>query len=122
VPEATIFLIFTTAFVIALSGAMMPGPLLSVTISEVARRGFWAGPQLILGHGILELALVAALAAGLSKFMENDLVPAIIGLVGGTILIGMGLRNIPYARGIPTASGRSHAQEHSGGCPDSQGV
>ena len=86
---------------------MMPGPLLAVTISEVARRGFWAGPQLILGHGILELALVAALAAGLSKFMENDLVPAIIGLVGGTILIGMGLMTVRRGRQpvtVPTAS------------------
>lgn len=46
----------------------MPGPLLAITISEAARRGFWAGPQLVLGHGILELALIAALAAGLSKF------------------------------------------------------
>lgn len=85
----------------------MPGPLLAVTISEVARRGFWAGPQLILGHGILELALVVALAAGLSEFMENDLVPAIIGLVGGTILVGMGLMTIRRGRQpitLPTAS------------------
>ena len=106
-PEATIFLIFTTSFVIALSGAMMPGPLLAITISEAARRGFWAGPKLILGHGILELALIAALAAGLSKFMENELVPAIIGLVGGTILIGMGLITVRRGRQpvtIPTAS------------------
>jgi len=70
---------------------MMPGPLLAVTISEAARRGFWVGPQLILGHAILELALIVALAAGLTRFMDNELVSAVVGVVGGTILLGMGL-------------------------------
>lgn len=90
-PEATIVLIFTTSFVVALSGAMMPGPLLAITISETMRRGFWAGPKLMVGHGILELALVAALAAGLSEFVKNNLVSVIIGLLGGAILMAMGV-------------------------------
>ena len=85
----------------------MPGPLLAITISEAARRGFWAGPQLVLGHGILELALIAALAAGLSEFIDNELVVIVVGLLGGTILIGMGL--MTARRGwqkvtLPTAS------------------
>jgi threonine/homoserine/homoserine lactone efflux protein len=90
VPEAALPLIFITAFVVALSGALMPGPLLVLTIGEVARRGFWAAPQLILGHAILELTLVAALATGVSKFMESDLASGIVGLVGGSILVGIG--------------------------------
>jgi threonine/homoserine/homoserine lactone efflux protein len=61
----------------------MPGPLLAVTISQSVRRGFWAGPQLILGHGILELALIAALGAGLSGLIDNKLVPAVVGMAGG---------------------------------------
>jgi len=107
VPEATYVLIFTTAFVVALSGAMMPGPLLAITISETARRGFWAGPQLMLGHAILELALIAALAAGLSKFIDNELVMAIVSLLGGAILLGMGslaVRKVWQKVKLPTAS------------------
>lgn len=90
-PEASFLIIFTTSFLVAFSGAMMPGPLLALTIGEVARRGFWAGPQLILGHGIAELALIAALVAGLSEIMSNELVPVIVGFAGGAILLGMGL-------------------------------
>ena len=97
-PEATFYLIFTTSFVVALSGAMMPGPLLAITISESARRGFWAGPRLILGHAILELGVIAALAFGLSEFINQELLPPIIGLMGGTILIGIGLTTLRKGR------------------------
>lgn len=105
-PEATVFLIFATSFVVALTGAMMPGPLLALTIGAVARRGFWAGPWLVLGHGLVELALVAALAAGLSKFMGSDLVSGIVGLVGGIILVVMGFATVKRGWGrvtVPTA-------------------
>lgn len=33
------FTIFVSSFIIALSGAMMPGPLLTVTIGDSSRRG-----------------------------------------------------------------------------------
>lgn len=90
-PEATIILIFTTSFVVGLSGAMMPGPLLALTIGETVRHGFRTGPLLVLGHGILELALVIALVLGLSQFVGGELVLSIVGIVGGTVLLGMGL-------------------------------
>ncbi|NIO68753.1 MAG: lysine transporter LysE, partial [Anaerolineae bacterium] len=32
---------------VCFSGALMPGPLLTVTISQSAQRGFWQGPLLI---------------------------------------------------------------------------
>lgn len=82
--------LFLTAFVIALSGAMMPGPLLSTTIAESARRGWTAGPLLILGHAILELALVIALVAGLSSFIQKPLVTQGIALLGGAFLLYLG--------------------------------
>ena len=112
-PEATIILIFTTSFVVALSGAIMPGPLLVLTIGEAARRGFWAGPLLILGHGILEIALVIALTLGLSQLAGGKLVSSIIGTVGGTVLVGMGLtimRRGWHKTTIPVANSVSKGQ------------
>lgn len=82
--------IFTSSFVIAFSGAMMPGPLLTITIDESARRGFIAGPLLILGHAVLELTLILALAAGLSAFLTKAGVSHTIAVLGGAFLIYMG--------------------------------
>lgn len=93
-----VFSIFVTSFVIALSGALMPGPVLTVTISESSRRGFWAGPLIIVGHGILELALVILLLLGLGPYLRKDIVFGIVGLSGALILIWMAVgmfRSIP---------------------------
>jgi len=95
---ASLFLIFGTSFVVGLSGAMMPGPLLAVTITEVARRGVRAGPLLILGHGIVELLLVVALVWGLSEVLGQSLVTGIIGVVGGLFLLGMAFALLRQAR------------------------
>jgi len=85
-----LFAIFATNLVMGFSGAMMPGPLLTVTINESARRGFKAGPLIVLGHAVLELALMAALLMGLSGVFRNPLFAAVIGLVGGALLLWMG--------------------------------
>jgi len=95
---ASLFLIFGTAFVVGLSGAIMPGPVLAVTISESARRGFRAGPLLVLGHAVVELPLVVALAWGLSEVLEQSLVAGIIGVVGGLFLLGMSYALLRQAR------------------------
>ncbi|HBH87631.1 MAG TPA: lysine transporter LysE [Syntrophaceae bacterium] len=90
--------IFISSFIIALSGAMMPGPLLTATISESSQRGFLAGPLLIAGHGILELLLLVALVFGIAPFLQRDDVFAVVAIVGGVILFWMAagmFRSIP---------------------------
>lgn len=82
--------LFATAFMVGLSGAMMPGPLLSATIASSARRGWLAGPLIVFGHVLLELLLVIALMAGLSAFLTRADVTKAIALVGGLFLIYLG--------------------------------
>jgi len=82
--------IFTTAFIVGFTGAMAPGPLLTVTIGESVRLGFIAGPLLMLGHGLLELILIFALVGGLSVFLTQSVVSHIIAVAGGVFLIYMG--------------------------------
>lgn len=82
--------LFFTALIVGFSGAATPGPLLTVTISEVVRRGFWAGPMLVLGHAVLELILLVGLTLGLSDFLVQDAVAGFVKLAGGAFLVWMG--------------------------------
>ena len=90
--------IFATSFAVALSGAMMPGPLFTVTVSESSRRGPMAGPLLIVGHGILELALVVALVFGVGPLLRTTPVFIATALLGSLVLLWMAygmLRSLP---------------------------
>ncbi len=90
--------IFVSSFVIALSGALMPGPLLTATISESSQRGFIAGPLLIAGHGLLELFLVTILILGLAPFFQLPAVFVVSAIAGSAILLWMAggmLRSLP---------------------------
>ena len=71
--------------------ALMPGPLLAVTIAESPTRGKWTGPILVGGHAIAELAVIIILTAGLAAMAGNKIVGTVIGIVGGLMLIIMGL-------------------------------
>jgi len=93
--------IFCSSFLIALSGALMPGPLLTVTVSESSRRGAVAGPLMIFGHGLLELSLVVALLLGMAPLLQRNDVFVFISLVGGVLLLWMGfsmLKSLPGLR------------------------
>lgn len=82
--------LFLSAYIIGFSGAMMPGPLLTVTISEAYRLGFKAGPLIVLGHAILEMTLVLGLTMGLHFVLINPYFKAAVALFGGIVLLLMG--------------------------------
>jgi len=104
--------IFVSSFVIALSGAMMPGTLLTVTISESSRRGIIAGPLLILGHGILEMTLVIALLLGLAPLLTQEWFFLFISFAGGGILIWMA---VGMFRTLPSLSLTLDGQQENRG-------
>jgi threonine/homoserine/homoserine lactone efflux protein len=83
--------LFITAFIVGFSGALMPGPLLAVTIAESPNKGVRTGPILVGGHAIAELAVIILLSLGLSTLAGNKTVASIIGVVGGAMLIFMGI-------------------------------
>jgi threonine/homoserine/homoserine lactone efflux protein len=92
-------IIFTaTSFFVGLSGALAPGPMLTVTISDSMEKGVRAGPLIVAGHIIAETALIFLIFAGLGWLIGSSLASFIIGLVGGIVLIYMGIqifRNSP---------------------------
>jgi len=90
----SLFTIFAGSFVVGLSGAMAPGPVLTVTISETLKRGFKAGPLIILGHAILEIILLALIGLGLGPFFEHPIVVMVFMSAGGLVLLWMGIQMI----------------------------
>jgi threonine/homoserine/homoserine lactone efflux protein len=77
---------------------MMPGPLLTASIGYTLERGFWAGgPLLVLGHALLEAALVVLVLAGLGPVLARPRVGASIGVVGGAVLLWMGCGMLDWA-------------------------
>ena len=90
--------VFILSFITALSGALMPGPLLTVTIAQTARRGFPASVLLVAGHSLLELLVVVGLWFGLGHFLKIKPVIGTITVLGGLMLLWMGWGMIRDAR------------------------
>jgi threonine/homoserine/homoserine lactone efflux protein len=86
--------VLTLSFVVALSGAIMPGPLFTYTIAKTVqapRRGFLVGLWVTLGHAALEALLIVGLLAGLSELLHNRVIIWIVGGLGSLLLLYMGV-------------------------------
>jgi threonine/homoserine/homoserine lactone efflux protein len=90
-PQMQLAFIFATSFLIALSGALMPGPMLAVTIKESLEQGWPAGVFISIGHGLAEIALLIVFALGMSKVLQAQWITAVVGTVGGLVLLLMGI-------------------------------
>jgi len=100
--------IFSFSFLVALTGAMAPGPLLTYTIIKSAqahKRGYLMGIWIITGHAILEMGIIIFLLFGFSFVLNNILIVRAIGVIGGIILVYFGtsiVRDV-YLGKIPTS-------------------
>ena len=92
--------IFVSSFIIALSGALMPGPLLAVTVKHTTRQGFGAAPMLVFGHAVIEAALVALVLLGLIEWLKGDASIAVISIAGSVMLLWMAAGMAKEARTI----------------------
>jgi threonine/homoserine/homoserine lactone efflux protein len=135
-----------TSFLVGLSGAMMPGPVLTVTIGEtVARlregtpthapksptaasqsleggrpiggrgrsRGAMVGPLIVLGHGMLEILLVAGVVLGLGELLVRGPVIGLIGILGSVVLLWMAWGMFRSVGGISLRAGEvSRSRRH----------
>lgn len=82
--------IFGSSFLLGFSGALMPGPVFAAVVAGAAASGFWYGPAVVLGHGLLELATVLVLVRGLGSVMARPAVTRTIAAAGGLTLLWLG--------------------------------
>ena len=90
---SNLLMIFSFSFLVALTGAMAPGPLLTYTIiksAKTAKRGYLMGIWIIAGHALLEMGIIIFLLLGFSFVLKNIFVVRAIGIVGGLILVYFG--------------------------------
>lgn len=92
--------ILGSSFVLALSGAVMPGPVFTAVVSEASRRGASAGPLFMAGHSLLELALVAAIVLGLGPLLSLPPVFIATALAGGGLMLWMGISMLASLPGL----------------------
>jgi|SRR5208283_510069 len=109
-----LWMIFSLSFLLSLSGALMPGPLLTYTIVRTLRtaeRGWLTGARVIAGHAALESVLICGLVLGVVGFLRAPTAAKIIGVGGAALLLYMGIgliRETVRGRGIDlTAAGRT---------------
>jgi threonine/homoserine/homoserine lactone efflux protein len=82
------------AFVVGLSGAMSPGPFLTVTMMRTMQHGPFSASLLLVGHAILEAVLLVGFAFGLQQFLRLSGVTLALALVGGAVLLWLGYKLI----------------------------
>jgi len=82
--------LFFVAFATALSGALVPGPMLFATLHRSVRHGRMAGPLIVLGHAIVEVPLMVGVILGLTPLLSAPAFKAGVGITGGAVLLVMG--------------------------------
>jgi threonine/homoserine/homoserine lactone efflux protein len=110
-------LFVAVSFAVGLSGALVPGPMLTVTISDSMKKGFIAGPEVVLGHVIAEIVLMIVVLVGLGWLIGSQTASIIIGTVGGAILVFMGyfiLRSSNHSINIPDDVSGKHGSVLNG--------
>jgi len=86
-----VYQIFIGSMIVGFSGALVPGPMLTLVISSVARKGFWTSFFIVVGHSLLELVVVISFILGILKYLEGPLITKIIGILGGVLLLYIGV-------------------------------
>jgi threonine/homoserine/homoserine lactone efflux protein len=90
--------IFFGSLFIGFSGAVMPGPLLAMTIKESLGRSRTAAIWLSIGHSMCELLIVGLFVAGVSRLIPVKTLIGPVGLIGGLVLLWMAYGAFGQAR------------------------
>ena len=102
-------LFLLSVVLLSLSGVMMPGPVTAVTIWNGAHQKT-AGALVAVGHGLIEVPIIVLAYFGFARFLDNDALQIVLGILGGLVLIGMAVfsfRNRTSFESQPPKSPRS---------------
>ncbi|MBS7605192.1 MAG: LysE family transporter [Candidatus Bathyarchaeia archaeon] len=89
-----LFWIGFSSFLAALSGAIVPGPVFTLVLTESLKSGKITGPLIVLGHLLIEGAIILLVFIGLQPVLQSREVMMIAGYIGGAALMLIGLKLI----------------------------
>ena len=95
----------TIGFAVGMTGALVPGPMLFATIDTSLKKGWKAGPEIFIGHAILEFLVCILIIYGITAVSDNTIVA--ISILGGATLIIFGILTMRSAK-----SAASSMHEH----------
>ena len=78
-------------FIVGLSGAVLPGPLLIYIISKALQGRMVNGVKIVFGHMLVEVVAIVLILLGLKEAIGSDIVSNILAIIGGLALIMVGL-------------------------------
>lgn len=87
------FDMFLIGLGVGLTGAIVPGPMLFATIENSFKKGWTAGPEIVLGHALIESIITLLIIVGMSSII-NDSLFSIISVVGGFALMVFGVMTV----------------------------
>lgn len=89
---------------------MLPGPMFAVTIAKSYKSQF-AGAQIALGHGLVEIPLMLLIYFGFAQFFREELAQIVLYLGGAGMLFWLGIamfkaraRVVEEGRDLPYSS------------------
>ena len=106
-------MIFTGAFAVALSGALIPGPMLTLTAAHALRSGFKAGPLISAGHAAAELLLITVILLGFGSLLTRPAVMRWIFITGGLLLVFTAIRMLSLKNLNPVLADKTAAKKGS---------
>lgn len=99
--KSILWKIVLLAFFTGFSGAMMPGPFLVEVIKQTPVQGFEVPMVMMIGHALLEFAIVILLILGLRPVIARVKFRVAVGLVGGAAMIYMGYDMLSHEAHLP---------------------
>ncbi len=94
-------------FIVGFTGALVPGPMLFVTIDGSMKKGWTAGPEVFLGHAIIEAVVLVMIIFGITSLVgEREM--SFISLIGGVALVVFGIMTI---KGASASAQQVHGQD-----------
>jgi threonine/homoserine/homoserine lactone efflux protein len=99
--DLSLFLV--SVILISMSAIMIPGPIFAVTMAK-GHKDKNAGAPIALGHVIIEAPLILLIYLGFARFFTSDSTKMVIGLVGGTMLIFIGVQMFRERKSVAAES------------------